>query len=96
MEPFGEGNEEPVFLMKNLIVHSVKTVGNGNKHLKLQLRPKDNSPKIFEAIGFRLAAENVHLKEGDVVSAVFNLSEDSWNGNRRIQMKLIDLRAVEK
>lgn len=92
MEPFGEGNREPVFLMKNLIINELKLVGNGEKHLKLFLRCQDGSPKIFEAIGFRLGGKVSEFKTGDSVDAVFNLQQDEWNGNKKIQLKLVDFK----
>jgi single-stranded-DNA-specific exonuclease len=94
-EPFGEGNAEPVFLMKNLEISELKIVGNGSKHLKLFLRAGDGTPKIFEAIGFGLVEKFPEIKKGDKIDAVFNLSEDEWNGNKKIQMKLIDLKISE-
>jgi single-stranded-DNA-specific exonuclease len=66
-------------------------VGNGSKHLKLNLSSGDNSPKIFDAIGFGLGDKFPNLKNGDSVDIVFNLQEDEWNGNKKIQLKLIDL-----
>ena len=93
-EPFGEGNEEPVFLMKNLLVEEIRKVGNGEKHLKLLLRANDGTPKIFEAIGFNLANIFCHLKKGNEVNVVFTISEDNWNGNKKIQIKLIDLKIL--
>jgi len=95
-EPFGYGNEKPVFLTKNLLIESSKLVGNGEKHLKLQLRSQDGSPKIFEAIGFSLATDNAHLEIGNAVDIVFNLGVDEWNGNKKIQLELIDLRLAAK
>ena len=91
MEPFGEGNSEPVFLAKNIIVEDIKSVGNGKKHIKLALRAKEGGPKIFEAIGFGMGERFSGLKPGDIIQAVFNLQEDAWNGNKKIQLKLIDL-----
>ena len=94
MEPFGKGNEEPIFLTKNLIVEELKWVGNGEKHLKLFLRPNNKTPKIFEAIGFNLADEFKNIKQGDVVDLVFNLQQDSWNGNKKIQLNIVDLKIM--
>ncbi len=91
MEPFGEGNEEPVFLMKNMIAEDIKIVGNGSKHLKLALRA-ENNPKIFEAIGFGFGEKFSELKSGDHIDVVFNLQEDEWNGNKKMQLRLIDLK----
>jgi single-stranded-DNA-specific exonuclease len=93
-EPFGEGNAEPIFLMKNLEVSELKIVGNGSKHLKLFLRAGDGTPKIFEAIGFGLVEKFPEIKKGDKIDAVFNLSEDEWNGNKKIQMNLIGLKII--
>ncbi|MFH0969108.1 MAG: single-stranded-DNA-specific exonuclease RecJ [Patescibacteria group bacterium] len=91
-EPFGEGNEEPVFLMKNLLVENLTKVGSGEKHLKLLLKAQDGTPKIFEAIGFNLTNGFSRLKTGDKIDIVFNISEDNWNGNKKIQLKIVDLK----
>lgn len=92
MEPFGQGNELPVFMMKELVIQDLKWLGNGEKHLKLFVRPKDGSPKIFEAIGFNMTDKFKDLKIGDEISLLFNLEEDEWNGNKKIQMKMIDIK----
>lgn len=92
MEPFGEGNPEPVFLMKNMAVEEIRIVGNGSKHLKLALRPQDGSPKIFDAIGFSMGESFSTLKNGDIVDIVFSIREDQWNGNKKIQLRLIDMK----
>lgn len=91
MEPFGEGNSEPVFLMKNTEVLEAKICGNGSKHLKLSLRGAGGSPKIFDSIGFGMG-NNSSIKNGDKIDIVFNLREDSWNGNKKIQLRLVDLK----
>jgi len=94
MEPFGIGNKEPIFLAKEMTVVDCKIVGNGQKHLKLSLRGRDKSPKIFDAIGFSLAEKFSYLKKNDRIDIVFNLEEDEWNGNKKMQFKIIDLRII--
>lgn len=91
MEPFGEGNDEPVFLLKNILIDDLRVVGNGSKHLKLSLRPESGSPKMFDAIGFGFGDKFPELKKGDKIDIVFNLQEDEWNGNKKIQLRLMDL-----
>ena len=91
-EPFGEDNEEPVFLTRGLVVEKIKTVGNGSQHLKVFLRGSDGTPKIFEAIGFGLANQFSELKTGNRIDAVYNLRLDEWNGNKKIQLRLIDVK----
>lgn len=94
MEPFGEGNEEPVFSMEHMLIAEAKIVGNGQKHWKLALRAKNGSPKIFDAIAFSAAEKFPDLKEGDEIDIAFNLCEDEWNGNKKIQLKLIDIKTA--
>ncbi|HFC36169.1 MAG TPA: hypothetical protein ENJ49_00660, partial [Candidatus Moranbacteria bacterium] len=97
MEPFGQGNKEPIFVIRNLLVEDLKWLGNGEKHLKLFLRSANtNNPNILEAIGFNLSGKFSDLKVGDEIDLVFNLSKDDWNGNEKIQMKIIDLRLRNK
>jgi len=91
MEPFGMGNPEPVFLMKDVEVVEAKVCGNGSKHWKLSLR-NGSSPKIFDSIGFSMGEKFPDIKKGDKLDIVFNLQEDSWNGNKKLQLRLIDLK----
>lgn len=94
MEPFGEGNEEPIFILRNLIIEDVRIVGNGSKHLKMFLRSNNESPKIFDSIFFGKGEEFSKIKKGDKIDIVCNLCQDEWNGNKKIQLKIIDLRSV--
>jgi single-stranded-DNA-specific exonuclease len=106
MEPFGEGNPEPVFLMKNMQIFDLKVCGNGSKHLKLSIGAQSGSPrfdeishrvgagssKVFDSIGFSMCEKFPNIKKNDVIDVVFNLAEDSWNGNKKMQLKLIDIK----
>jgi len=69
-------------------------VGNGEKHLKLFFKPESKIPKIFEAIGFSMLEKFGNLKVGEKINLLFNLSQDEWNGNKKIQMKIIDLKNI--
>lgn len=94
--PFGEGNPQPVFLMEKVVIGEIRPVGTNGQHMKLFLRSCDGSPKIFEAIGFNLNKKFSHLKEGNTVDIIFNLEVDSWNGNKKIQLKLVDLKVSQR
>ena len=94
MEPFGMGNKEPVFMLRGMRVSELRLVGNGSKHLKMALKSTAGGPQVFDAIGFKLGAEFPDLKKDDLIDVVFNLSQDEWNGTKKMQLKLIDLRLV--
>lgn len=95
-EPFGEGNERPLWLVKNLTVASVRVVGNGSKHLKLELKSELSPGKTFKAIGFGLAGNgNENLSYGDIIDIVAEIIMDEWNGTRNLQLKIVDLKRSE-
>lgn len=92
LEPYGQENWQPVFIATDIKIIDQKLIGNGEKHLKFRLQdPTDEKKQIFDAIGFQLAEKNKDLKPTDRINIVFNLELDTWNGNERIQLKLIDL-----
>ena len=93
-KPFGVGNPEPIFIMKNLVINDLRLVGNGEKHLKIALGAQDGSSKIFDSIGFFIAEDFAHIKKGDIVNVAFNLQKDQWNGNHKIQLMLIDIKKI--
>ncbi|MBU1102791.1 single-stranded-DNA-specific exonuclease RecJ [Patescibacteria group bacterium] len=110
LEPFGRGNDPPVFLLKNLEIANLRVVGNGSKHLKLELKSDKLANKVFHAIGFNLAARlsspaaqtiggqakngNDNLKTGDKIDIIFELIADEWNGTRNLQLKIIDIKKL--
>jgi single-stranded-DNA-specific exonuclease len=103
-KPFGQGNKKPTFLARGLEVHEIRTVGNGNSHLKLRFKTvlKNGQVKYFNAIGFRLGEllkempnKKRGIRWGDVVDVIFQLEINEWNGNRELQMNILDLRISE-
>jgi single-stranded-DNA-specific exonuclease len=93
MAPFGEGNREPVFLLENMTIQSVRAVGNTSKHLKLALTSGDTSgQKAFDAIGFNLGSKFPDLQACQKVDIVFQLEENTWNNKTTTQLKLVDMR----
>lgn len=91
--PFGAGNPTPVFALRGVRVGSASTVGRDGHHLKLELR---DGGAGLPAIGFRMAPSHGPIaRVGAVLDVAVQLHEDSWRGRRRIQAKLVDLRAVD-
>jgi len=91
-EPFGIGNPEPVFLTKNLQVKDVRRLGREGKHLRMVLRSPENF--IYDAIGFGMGGANVKI--GDRIDTVYNIRENNWQGNKKLELKLKDFRHTEK
>jgi single-stranded-DNA-specific exonuclease len=95
-EPFGKDNEAPIFLAKDFIISALRVVGNGSKHLKLELKSQKLPGKIFKAIGFGLVKNNqAEFKVGDNVDLVFEIIKDEWNGRRDLQLRVEDIKKKE-
>jgi len=100
LEPFGEGNPQPVFATKNVKAVEVRTVGNGNKHLKLRLAsgvpasPAGGSRLTFDVIGFGMGSFYAQLSPDEPIDIAYNLTTDEWNGNKRLQLKLKDIKMI--
>ncbi|MFH1187396.1 MAG: single-stranded-DNA-specific exonuclease RecJ [bacterium] len=95
LEPFGEANCEPLFLIKEVEVVEIRGVGQDEKHLRLRVKQGN---KFFTVIGFSFGNTNngtenwgKKLNIGDVVDLVAYVSVNEWNGNRELQLKLEDI-----
>ena len=88
LEPFGEGNPEPIIMYENVEINGIRTLSE-NKHLKLSLKKND---KIIDAIGFNLGELVERYKIGDTIDVVGNIEINSFNGKDLIQIRLIDIR----
>ena len=88
LEPFGEANKTPLFLLKNLKIHSIRALSEG-RHLKLSL--KDDNYWI-DSIGFNLGQLSEEYRIGDKVDIVGTLEINQYNGRENIQINMKDIR----
>lgn len=88
LEPYGEGNKMPVFLIKNLKILSIRSLSEG-KHIKLKLGIDNH---MIDAIGFNMGEVADKYLIGDKVDIVGSLEVNQFGGNENIQVNLKDLR----
>ena len=88
LEPFGMSNPTPRFIMRDLLLSNIGFVGAAKQHLKLTLQ-KDH---VYEAIGFNMAYLADDFTRGDKVDVLFQLDENNYNNNRKVQFLLKDVR----
>jgi single-stranded-DNA-specific exonuclease len=101
LKPFGQANEEPKYVAKNVTVMSIEPVGQEGKHLRLLV--KHHSHVIHKTIGFGLGDLARHpadwlknLAPGDKIDMVFSVGVNEWNGNRELQLTIEDIKKVDK
>jgi single-stranded-DNA-specific exonuclease len=88
MEPFGPENLRPVFLVRNVQNTGFSKIVK-EEHIRFVLK-QDNT--TFSGIGFGLADKFHLLMSQKPVDIVFKLDENEWNGEKTLQLKVIDFR----
>ena len=88
LEPFGNGNAEPVVAMQNALVVNVRQMGASGQHLKLAVQ--DAAGKVLELLAFNAPAEWV-CRPGERVRVWFQLGLNEWQGRRTVEGRLLRL-----
>ena len=88
LEPYGAGNERPVFILPGAKVDALQNVGQ-NRHLKLRL---EKNGRRLDAIFFSTTAAECGVAAGMRVDAAFHLQVNEFRGSASVQLQLIDIR----
>lgn len=91
-EPFGVGNQPPLFLTKNLEVVERSLVGATSRHLQCVLRSPSGRAQRF--IGFNFGDRIEEMRFGTLVDVVYDVGVNEWNRRKEIQCKLVDFREI--
>ncbi len=87
LEPCGHDHTAPVLCSKRLCVVEQRAVGKDSAHLKLRL---SDATQEFDAIAFRFGELAGDLP--NFVDVAYQLDLNEWNGTRRLQLKVQDVR----
>lgn len=88
LEPFGVGNEKPVFALHNAEIVYISAIGNENKHLKMSVR---KNGKQMNCIGFFMGEYANELKLGETVNLAFQMDINIYRGIESVQLMLKDI-----
>lgn len=88
LEPFGEGNPQPLFLLRGCLIQEIIPMGGG-KHLKLRV--------IFEGkpiyvLYFKMTPEEFVFPVGSQVDILANLELNAFRDNVSVAVRLKDIR----
>lgn len=89
LEPFGMGNEKPVFALSHAQVMNFAAVGTDNKHLRLRI--SKNNVQI-NCIGFGMGNLASELSVGSHIDLAFQIDINAYQGNETVQLVLKDLK----
>src|SRR5215471_7769664 len=89
--PYGPGNPEPVFALPSHAIAYAEEVGQA--HVRVRFKSGDGS--ALSAIAFRAAGQPLGhallTNRGRAVHAAGTLVIDRWQGEERVQLRLVDL-----
>ncbi|OQY94173.1 MAG: single-stranded-DNA-specific exonuclease RecJ [Sphingobacteriales bacterium UTBCD1] len=91
MEPFGPENLRPVFITKKVMNTGYSKIVK-EEHIKFSLRQGHTT---FTGIGFGLAGKFNLLLQKKPLDLVFKIDENEWNGEKTLQLRVLDLRISE-
>lgn len=91
MEPFGNGNEEPVIKLSIGTVTNVRKMGDENQHIKINIKDRNN--KQITMIAFS-AYNKFDCDAGEQVAVWLQPIMNEWRGIRNVEARLLRLQRV--
>jgi single-stranded-DNA-specific exonuclease len=91
LEPFGVANPTPVFLIKDLTVNKVISMGAG-KHSKLLLSSGGHN---FQAVYFGMPASSLEFYPGEKIDVLCQINVNEFRGVSSVQLLIQDVRLSE-
>ena len=92
LEPFGNGNPQPILKTNNLKVVNVRKMGSNSQHLKLEL--KDDSGRKMQFLSFNAPSE-YDVEIGCRVSIWYQPDINEWQGKKSVEGQLLHLKIIE-
>lgn len=93
LEPYGNGNPEPVFKVANVLVINQRRMGAEAQHVKLEVQ--DSRQKKLQLLAFS-APDHFFVEPGQRVSAWFQPTLNEWQGHRSVEGRLLHLVLAEE
>ncbi len=89
LEPFGPGNERPLFLCRHLINNRNSRAVSDGRHLHLDLT---DQIVAMDGIAFGEGNKAEHLQNGRSIDICFYLEENTYRGRSTLQMNAQDIK----
>lgn len=88
MEPFGPENMRPVFIARKVMDTGFSKIVK-EQHIRFVLKQNNIT---LTGIGFNMAEKFPLIQSQQPLDIVFTIDENEWNGEKNLQLKMIDLR----
>lgn len=91
LEPFGNGNPQPILRTESLKVFGVRRMGDSGQHVKLTL--KNQQARSIDLIAFN-APEHFFVEQGAELTVWYAPELNEWQGRRSIEGRLLHLEVI--
>lgn len=88
LEPFGNGNMQPVLQTRSLVVSHIRKMGTDAQHVKLEARANDGT--VVQLLAFN-APQEFFVEPGTKISAWYQPDINEWMGRRSVEGRLLHL-----
>ena len=89
LEPYGQGNDEPLFVVRNVALNTISFMGDNNQHFRCIL---DDGVHTHKALGFNLSEKiSSDVQAGTVADVFFYLRKDEYRGVAEPLVKIVDV-----
>ncbi len=92
LAPFGSGNPTPIVMVRGVALERVARVGNDGGHLRFQLLGDGHR---IPAIAFGMGRRLQEARSSEGADVALEITENSWNGRREVQARVLDFRPAE-
>ncbi len=96
LEPFGEGNAEPVFVIRSVVVADVRVVGSTGAHVKMVCADPHDARLRIDAIGFFMKEKFQNIIQNDHVDIIARIQKNEWNGRVSVQLQMLDILKIDQ
>lgn len=87
LEPFGNGNPQPILKTSGLTVRGLRRMGSDGQHVKLTLA---NGNETIDMLAFN-APDHFFTEIGTKVNVWYTVDINEWNGRRSVEGQLLHL-----
>lgn len=88
LEPFGNGNPQPVLKSENVLVTGLRRMGADAQHVKLELQ--DGASRKLQMLAFNAPA-SFFVEPGEYVTVWYQPDVNEWMGRRTVEGRLLHL-----
>ncbi|MDF2634946.1 MAG: single-stranded-DNA-specific exonuclease RecJ [Pelosinus sp.] len=92
LEPFGMGNNSPVFACKDIVIEDIRTIGQEARHLKLKVSQKSVTNDV---VAWQMGELATIIQNKENIEMAFFPEINEWQGQRRIQLRAYDIKKRE-